>query len=391
MRIDFVITELFPGGAERCLTQLAISCAASGDDVRVFSIGSLPDGPSAILVDRLRDAGIEVETASADSSLRFGLASRRLSDWLLKRPPEICQTFLFHANVIGTLAAAKRGVPVRVGGLRVAELNWIRCKIERHAAKRMTSLACVSGALQTFASEKLGVDADRSVVIPNAVDVSRFSSAESFDWTSIGWPADSIVTLFVGRMHSQKGIDLLQEQIDAIAPPGFNRTASNGTGSNGTASRRKLLLVGDGPLGNSIDAWIAQDGNDRVKRLPWQANVAPLIRACRVLVLPSRYEGMPNVIMEAMAAGRPVVCARIEGATELLSYDWQSQTFDVGDHPSMAERIVKFTSDASIADEIGLQNQQRMRNDFSVAAMVDAYRSHYRTLLRRRLDRSPDS
>lgn len=371
MRIDFVITELFPGGAERCLTELAIACHASGDDVRVFSIGSLPEGVAAVLLDRLTGAGIDIQTAGADSPLQFASASRTLGRWFAARPPEVCQTFLFHANVIGTLAASRCDVPVRVGGLRVGEPKWLRCKIERFAARQMTSLVCVSGWLQTFASENLDIGPDRSVVIPNAVNVSRFADGDRFDWTSIGWPADSIVTLFVGRMHPQKGIDLLQAEIDAIAPDRTNK---------------KLLLVGDGPLGSSIDTWIKDVGRDRVQRLAWQSDVAPLMRSARVLVLPSRYEGMPNVVMEAMAAGRAVVCGRVEGAAELLGHDWDEQSFDIGDHAAMADRIVHFLERPDVAEKSGGVNQQRMRNDFSVAAMVDAYRGLYRTLLRRRLD-----
>ena len=65
MQIDFVITELFLGGAERCLTELAIGMADAGDKVRVFSIGSLPTDERGLLVDRLKDAGIEVSSAEA--------------------------------------------------------------------------------------------------------------------------------------------------------------------------------------------------------------------------------------------------------------------------------------------------------------------------------------
>ena len=61
MRIDFVITELFVGGAERCLTELAIRLAVNGDDVRVFSFASLPQGKQRMLVDRLEDANIPVD------------------------------------------------------------------------------------------------------------------------------------------------------------------------------------------------------------------------------------------------------------------------------------------------------------------------------------------
>ncbi|TWU47211.1 GDP-mannose-dependent alpha-(1-2)-phosphatidylinositol mannosyltransferase [Rubripirellula tenax] len=371
MRIDFVITELFVGGAERCLTELATSMAAAGDDVRVFSIGSLPTGPKSLLVDRLRSGGVEVASGNADSMWQFRGAYQNLTRWLGSSPADVCQTFLFHANVIGTMAAKKAGVAVRVGGLRVAETRTLRCRIERWAVRQMTSLVCVSDDVQKFASLRLGCDSEKSIVIPNAVDVGRFAIAEAFDWTAIGWPSDAAVALFVGRLHPQKGIDLLQKAVDEIAP---------------ARSKRRLLIVGDGPDRVAIDRWAGQVGNERVVLLPWQADVAPLMRACRVLVLPSRYEGMPNVAMEAMAAGRPVVCSRAEGARELLGHDWDRQSFAIDDGPSMTRLVAAFLADADCADRTGELNQAKMRSEFSIPTMVDAYRSLYRELRTRRLD-----
>ncbi len=371
MKIDFAITELFVGGAERCLTELAIGLNAAGDDVRVFSIGSLPTGERSLLVDRLRANGIDVRSANADSPWQFVRAHRELVGWLSERRPEVCQTFLFHANTLGTFAAKSAGVPIRVGGLRVAESNRLRCAVERRAVRSMTSLVCVSEAVQVFASEQLKCPIEKSISIDNGVDVTRFSVGDCFDWTTLGWHRQSCVTLFVGRLHPQKGIELLREQVDAIAP---------------ACSDRKLLIVGDGPLQRSLDRWCEQIGTTRVQRMPWQLDIAPLMRACRMLVLPSRYEGMPNVVMEAMAAARPVVCSRAEGARELLAHHWASQTFEVGDGRAMVERIDAFAADESLASQTGQINQSRMRNEFSIAAMVDAYRAHYRLLNTRRLE-----
>jgi len=232
-------------------------------------------------------------------------------------------------------------------------------------------VVCVSQAVQQFAWDRLGCGADRSVVIPNGVDVTRFASASSMQWSEIGWPENSIVSLFVGRLHPQKGINLLQEQIDQIAPAGSNR---------------RLLLVGDGPLRSDLESWCNRIGGQRVQLLPWQSDIAPLIRACRVLLLPSHYEGMPNVVLEAMAAARPVVCSRVEGSMELLSHAADQQSFPAGDSVAMKNLVEQFLSNETLCDEVGEQNQSRARKDFSIAAMVDAYRLYYRTLLTRRLD-----
>ncbi len=151
------------------------------------------------------------------------------------------------------------------------------------------SVICVSEAVREFAANRLGCDKSKSVVIGNGVDWPRFASAPAVNWSTIGWPEDSLVSLFVGRLHRQKGIELLQGQIDQIAPSGSNQ---------------RLLLVGDGPLRSELQSWVDRIGRQRVQLLPWHADVAPLMRACRVLLLPSHYEGMPNVVLETMAAAQ---------------------------------------------------------------------------------------
>jgi starch synthase (maltosyl-transferring) len=363
VRIDFAITELFVGGAERCLTEVACGLAAGGDQVRVFSIGPLPTGQQTLLVDRLQAAGIDVISANASSLAHLLSARKQLTQFLRQSPPDICQTFMFHANVLGSFTARRRNTIV-VGGMRVAEDRWMRNRIEASAIRRMDGLICVSDSVRQFAIDKLNADPKNTLTIPNSVDVARFAAGERFDVESLGWPSDSQLILFVGRLHPQKGLDLIQSQIDRIAPSG---------------SQRKVILVGDGPLAGSIDHWCESVGDDRVRRLPWQRDVAPLVRRCDLLLLPSRYEGMPNVVMEAMAAGRPIVCSRVEGIAELLGDD-KNQTFDVGDAQSMADRIDQLLNRPDLASSIGQSNQDRMRHDFSIASMVDAYRSYYHQL-----------
>lgn len=366
MRVDFVITELFVGGAERCLTELAIGLAQRGEKVRVFSLASLPTGTQSILVDRLREADIPVESGNSNNITQTLPAYLRLKRWLKQSPPDVCQTFMYHANVLGTLAAKSTGVKVRAGGLRVAEPRPVRCRIEKFAVKRMTSLVCVSNEVKKFAQEHLACECTKSLVIPNSVDVQRFANAKSFNWQILGWPKDAAVSVFVGRMHPQKGIELLQKQVDALAPPD---------------SKRKLLLVGEGPLRSELQAWANGIGEDRVQLVPWQKDVAPIINGSRLLILPSHYEGMPNVVLEAMAAGKPVVCSRVEGSQELLSHAIELQSFTPGDDVAMKKLAETFLSDEPLSHEVGAKNLARAESDFSITAMVDAYRDHYQSAI----------
>jgi starch synthase (maltosyl-transferring) len=366
MQIDFVITELFVGGAERCLTELALGMADAGDKVRVFSLGSLPTGERASLVKRLRDSGIEVSSGEANTSLQVISAYSQLRKWLTQSNTDICQTFLHHANVIGMFAAKSAGIRTRIAGIRVAESKMLRCKIEKHALKSSQSVICVSKAVESFAAGQLGCPPSKLTVIPNGVDAHYFANARQYDWSQIGWPSDAAVSLFVGRLHQQKGIELLQSKVDELAPKGSNQ---------------RLLIVGDGPLRTDLKAWAAERGPQQVQLLGWRPDVASLMASSRLVVLPSRYEGMPNVILEAMASGKPVVCSRVEGIQELLQHDWQQQTFPSGDSQQMATLARRFLDHASTATATGAANRIFVNKHHAVGSMVDRYRNHYKKLL----------
>lgn len=365
MRLDLVITEMFVGGAERCLTELAVGMKLRGADVRVFSIGSLPTGERAGLVERILNADITIESAESDGVASVVTAMRRLKRWLKSSDADVCQTFLFHGNVLGSFAARSAGVPVVVGGLRVADPSRWRAAIERIAVSRMDALVCVSEATRQFADQHLCHDTNRLVTIGNGVDVARFDAAVPVDWSNIGWPSDANVAIFVGRLHPQKGLDLLQRQADRVL----------------TDPTARLLLIGDGPLRGDIQKWADRTAGDRVKLLPWQSDVAPWMKASRLLVLPSRYEGMPNVVLEAMAAGKPVVCSDVEGSLELLRHNREPQVFTSGDDMAMAVLMTRLMTDNSLADSLGRENHQRVLADFSIDAMVDQYAALYESLL----------
>ena len=115
MRINLFITELRTGGAERCLTELALGLARRGDDVRVLSLAPLPLPPRNELVERLLAAGIPVESCGVRRSGHLVAAVRYVRNWLRESEPDCLQTFLYHANVVGAIAAE---ISLRFSGFR---------------------------------------------------------------------------------------------------------------------------------------------------------------------------------------------------------------------------------------------------------------------------------
>ncbi|MEL6105480.1 MAG: glycosyltransferase [Planctomycetota bacterium] len=364
MRIDFVITELNIGGAEKTLTEIALAMARRGHEVRVLSIGSRPSSNRRGLVDRLEAKNIETEFGGFDHWTSLFAATRWLRRCLSGRRPDICQTFLFHANCLGVDAAKRAGVQRILGGLRVAESNRLRALIERRAVAKMETLVCVSAQVQRFAESELDAESKKCVVIPNGVDVDAYRDTPPIRWETLGWPNESKVALFVGRLHPQKGLERIQQQATRLLD-----------GAN-----RHLLIIGDGPLSDSLRTW-AEPYGDRVRMLGFQPNVGPYLKAARLLLLPSHYEGMPNVVLEAMAAGIPVVCSRVEGSEELLgdqsSDRAKKQGFDPGNAGQMAQLAEALFVDDGLVKSIGAANQNAIRSGFSLETMVQAYTNLY--------------
>lgn len=365
LRIDLVITEMFVGGAERCLAELAIGLRNRGDTVRVASIGTLPSGKQAALVERLCDHGITVESAGCDSPFQALSAYRWLRNWFRAGRPDVVQTMLFHANVLGTFAARSAGVPVCIGGLRVAEKHGWRLLIEKRAIRRMDAVVSVSRSVERFAHEVFGRSIPPTHVIGNAIDFDLIDRTQPIDWTSLGWPTDAQVLLFVGRLHHQKGLDVLVEAIEPLL------------GGSSDIPAMRCLLVGDGPQRDAWNEVAERLGPARFQLAGWRGDSLALIKGCRLLVLPSRYEGMPNVILEAMAAGKPVAATAVEGVGELLGDFADGQTCLPEDPAALRELIQRLWHDADAADELGRQNRQRAVTNHQIGSLADRYRTLY--------------
>ena len=298
-RIAFCITELDPGGAERALVDIVTRLPRDQWASHVFSLG-----PEAPLADCLRDAGIPVTCLGARSG-RDLLVVDRLRRALRRWKPELLQTFLFHANVAGRLAGRLAGVPVIVSGLRVAERshhwhNWL----ERWTGGLATHHVAVSQGVADFAATQLRFPADRTTVIPNGVNLAVVEEPPPLDWAEIGLPSTASVLLGIGRLHPQKGFDLL---IEAAAPLLRNHPDL------------LLVIVGEGPQRAELESQVARLGLvDRVLLPGWTPQPVRYLKAARLFVLSSRWEGMPNVLLEALASRTPVLATNVEGVADVL-------------------------------------------------------------------------
>lgn len=368
--IAFVITDLEPGGAEKALVELAIRIDRKRFTPLVCSLQPLPADPIRSLAPRLMDAGIEVHSLDLHSSWQAWQGVSRLARWLRGRSPALVQTFLFHANMAGRFAARRAGVQHVVAGIRVAEhARPYRLWAEHWTDRLVEHHVCVSDAVAQFSQLRGGLPREKISIIPNGIDVSRYDRAVPADLQQFGIPAGQKAVTMVGRLDRQKGLIPFLEN----AHRWLHRLPNH-----------DLLLVGFGPLRQSLEKICVSTGiAQRVHFAGWRTDVPGILRASSALVLPSLWEGMPNVVLEAMAAGIPVVANDVEGVRELLGDDHSdvqiASTASVSF--SIEEKLVALLGNPDLAAICGAENRRRAAEKFDIALMVRSYEELYARLL----------
>jgi glycosyltransferase involved in cell wall biosynthesis len=238
------------------------------------------------------------------------LCGRAIEAALVRFRPDVVLAYWLYPDAYGAMLAARRaGVPL-VAGARGSDIR-VRDAISRRLTRRVVRAArrllVVSEDLGQLAVQRYGAEAARVCVIPNGCDAATFHPDDrAAARQALGMPADAVVLLYVGRLVAEKGLRELVEAVRQLA-----------------AQRRnlQLVLVGDGPLRNELSALAASSGNVRLTGPLAPEAVAQWMVAADLVTLPSYSEGHPNVLVEALACGRPVVATDVGGIPEVVDRD----------------------------------------------------------------------
>ena len=360
LRVGLCITELEPGGAERCLTELALRIDRKQFQPFVYCLCPRPSPDKLELVTRLESAGVDQRFFTGPTAVNSPGLMVRLARTLRQDGIQVLQCFLLQANLLGALAGRIAGTRAILGGIRVAERRkGGRQLLARGASLLVDRWVCVSQAVADFASLEIGIAPSRMTVIENGVDLSRFDPLSIKQANALGLPRQRKFLIYVGRLDEQKGLEPFLSRVDKMLSvmPAYD-----------------LLLVGRGPLENRLkELASSMAAANRIHLLGHRQDIPSLLAASELFVFPSRWEGMPNAVLEAMAAGLPVVSTRIEGAQELLGEHSGEQTVAVDDYDGLVERVVDLAADPAKRVRLGSANLQRARATFSIDAMVKKY------------------
>lgn len=359
--IALVITDLDVGGAERTLVNLATRL-----DRRLWQPLVVCLSAGGALVDALERGEVSVRCLDVDRR-RPLQAVARLAEALRPHRPSLIQSFLFHANVASRLAAPRIGLPWVVGGIRVAEKEkqW-HLRLERMTRRLCTGAVCVSVGVRRHMHSS-GWEAERLMVIPNGIEVVDDPAVAAHELLAWRRGPDTPLALFVGRIDAQKGIETLLAAADLMA------------------KRRpdwRLAMAGDGPLGGLLEGRReARSSGSNILWLGHRSDVPALLAAADLLVLPSLWEGMPNVILEAMAAGKAVIATDVEGSNELVVAGESGWLVPKNDPVALAAALIEAADDPSRSRRYGQAGRERARRLFSIDLVVSRYQELWSRVL----------
>jgi len=361
--VAHVIDELPAHGAERLLVDVLRHRSAAFD----YHVVCLMRGGQ--LEPEIRELGVPVTILGYRGKYDVSLLWR-LVRWLRANRIAVVHTHLFTADTWGRSAA-------RIAGLRaifstVHSTNQWKSRLYRLVDRLLARVsACVIAC-----SEEVGkvlvvrdrLPAARVRVVRNGVALARFAAVSGAGVRAeFGVPAGRPLLALIGRFHPAKGhADLLA----ALARLRQERVAFH------------CLLVGAGELQAEIEADIAFRGlADAVTLTGERSDIPRILAATDVLVLPSRWEGLPMILLEAMAMARAVVATAVGGIPDVVADGNNGLIVAPGSVPALTQALQRVIADAGLRARLGDSARETVRRLYDVTTTVAAYEALYRAAL----------
>lgn len=371
MRIVQLMSSPFVGGPERQV--LGLASALPPDHETVFlSFGER--SRSRPFLEEARRRGFEAIELT-ENAPRLRRAAREIAEHLTRWRADVLCCNGYKPDIIGWRAARRAGVPVvSISHGWTAATFKVRLNemLDRLILRWMDRIVCVSAA-QAGRVRRAGVSAERIVVIRNAIDPERFENSDpSYRHEMQTWfsrPRTHIVAA-AGRLSPEKGPDQF------IAAAALLTKEAPDVG---------FVLFGDGPLRPALARQIASCGlTGSFVLAGFRTDVERFLPLCDLAVLSSWTEGLPVIVLEALAAGVAVVATGVGGTPEVLQDGINGYLVPPGDPAALAQRIADLLHDDTRRRAMGEQGRQLIREQFTFASQAGQYRRLFSTLCNRR-------
>jgi L-malate glycosyltransferase len=355
------------GGTEGQFVELACRLDRSRWDVEVACVR--PEGP---LRSRLETAGLQpwhCGPASFKSARLIG-AVVALARRMRARSVAVVHSFDFYTNILALPAARLARVPAVIGSQRnMGNLRPPGQQMMHTLCLRLAGHVLVnSDAVRSQVQQSPGIHPNRVTVIPNGVDLTRFSPTSAPSYNSTG-----LVVGALSNLRSEKGL------ADLIRAAAMVRDEWPNV---------RLVIWGEGPLRRELEDQVRSLGLTASVALPGStATPEAVLRDLDIFVLPSLSEASSNGLIEAMATGLPVVATSVGGNPGLVEDEVTGLLVPPGDSPALAKAISRLIEDRALAARLGEQARARAQGTFGMDRMVARTETLYERILNERADR----
>lgn len=363
MNILHLRASNFYGGPERQLHLHAVLAQRRGFNITISSFteeGRIPEFLQVIERDGVRIHAFDVKSPYDPGSVK------KVRRYLAENRIDVLCTHDYRTQVIGFLAT--RGTPTAwLAFSRGWTAENLKIRLYHGLDKFLIRFADHIIAVSQSQKRKLTgcrIAERRISVAHNAIDVDRIRSVPAIDIKNIlGFPSDCIICISGGRFSSEKG------QISLV------RAAAEGLKKNDCL---RFALYGDGPDLARIRTLIRELGLEEKIRCPgFEKNLLGCLRGADILINPSLSEGLPNIVLEGMALGVPVIATAVGGVPELIENQVNGVLVAPGDHLALADAILTLVESWECRDRIVKAAHGTLARSFSFTGQMDTLAEIY--------------
>jgi len=350
-----IIDSLGSGGAESLLKNFVLEAKKN----KIFNIEIATLYSNAIFKEEIKNAGIPVW----DLNLEYKYDLRviiKLIKLIKKKKYNIVHVHLFPANIF--VAVASLFLPKDIKWIFSEHSVYNRRRsfkifkiLDSFTYGRYLKIICVSKQVQSALLNWMPSTKGKTKVVSNAVPVSGLLEIRNCKIYDI---------LFVGRLTQAKGVDVLLRAIKIL--------------KNKYSKNLKIAIVGDGPLKENLNNLTAELGvNGEVKFLGVRKDIEELMVSSKIFVLPSRWEGLPMVILEAMSRGMSIIATKVGGIPELIENGKEGILISPEDSETLARAISSLLKNEELQEKLSQAAYEKVRENYSIetysAKMLDFY------------------
>ena len=361
LKVAQIVLSLNTGGLE----YVVINLLKRLDRTRFEPVVYCLDKPGNLACE-LEPLGIPVRVLGGPSRTARLLS---LTGWLRREKTAVVHTHNHRPLMYGTLAGRLARVPAIINTKHGAYVF----SYMRYLSRLADAIVAVSEDGRRITTELEGAPPRKTLVIHNGIEVERFHQPDQREpmRASLGLAAGDRVLGMVSRLSAHKDHTTLLKSLAAI-----NRESQRPA---------KLLLVGGGELEDDLKELAASLGvAEQTIFLGDRRDVPELLAAMDIFVLSTTTEGVSLTLLEAMAAGLPVVASQVGGTPEVVVPDQTGLLVPAGDEAALTRALADLLGDPARAVRMGQKGLKRVEDQFSLKAMTQSYQDLYSRLLARK-------